>query len=185
MFQPKTLFYAGLKIIGVLAIIWSLTLIFPVLFQFYSVYNQPNMMPGNDLSYFRFSLIFQVVYPILTFIIGIYLLSNGEAIVKLAFRDSNEKSTNEIGVLFVLFMKLAGLTLIIYAIPKAFQILSNVLFVSSVNVIDSSNQMKFIVQHFVTTTISLIFGFYLLRSGKIFYRLGFSKQEDADEEMKW
>ena len=184
MFQPKTFFYAGLKIIGVLAIIWSFSQIVPVIFQFYSVYNQPDMMTGNDLRYFRFSLIFQVVYPILLFAIGIYLLKSGEAIVQLAFHDSYEESENRIGVLFVLFMKLAGLILMIYALPTAFQILSNVIFVSSAGTVGTSDQIQFIMYHLVTTIINLLLGLYLLKSGKIFYWLGFAKQKDSDEETK-
>lgn len=59
MFQPKAFFESGLKIIGVLTIIWSFTQITPVVFQFFSVYNQPDLMTNSDLSYYRFSLIFK------------------------------------------------------------------------------------------------------------------------------
>jgi hypothetical protein len=182
VFQPKPFFHASLKIIGVLTIIWSLTQVVPVISQFYSVYNQPELMRGNDLMYFRFSLIFQVIYPILLFAIGFSLLRGGKAMVEWAFRDSDDEGDNTIGVLFTLFMKLAGLVLIIIAIPKAFQIISNLLFVSSANTVDTSNQVMFIAINLVTTIINLLLGFYLLRSGKIFYRLGFAKQNDEDDE---
>ncbi|WP_077324780.1 hypothetical protein [Virgibacillus siamensis] len=181
MFQPKTFFQAGLKIIGVLTIVWSFAQVAPVIFQFFSVYNQPDMMSGNDLKYYRFSLIFQVVYPILLLVIGIYLLKGGAAITEMAFRYSNEKNEDRIGLLFVLFMKLAGLALIIYSLPKTFQIISNIMFVSSVYGLDTSEQTKFILQNLVATVINLLFGFYLLMSGKIFYKLGFIKQNINDK----
>jgi len=180
MYQPKTYFEAGLKIIGVLAIIWSFTQVTPVILLFYSVYNQPDMMAGNDLSYYRFSLIFQLMYPILLFVIGIYLLRGGKSIVQMAFRDLNGAKDDGIGMLFVLFMKLAGLALIIYSLPRTFQIISNVMFTSSVFGVDTSDQTNFILQHVVTTVVNLLLGFYLLRSGKIFYKLGFAKHEDKE-----
>jgi len=178
VYQPKTYFEAGLKIIGVLTIIWSFTQVTPVILQFYSVYNQPDMMSDNDLSYYRFSLIFQVMYPILLFVIGIYLLKSGRFIIQLAFRNLNDAKDDGIAMLFILFMKLAGLTLIIYSLPKAFQIISSVMFTSSVYGIDTSDQTRFISQHVVTTVINLLLGLYILRSGKIFYKLGFTKNNE-------
>jgi hypothetical protein len=180
MSQPKALFYAGLKIIGVLTIIWSFTHVVLVISQFYSVYNQPDMVTGNDLRYFRFSLIFQVIYPIILFGIGITLLKKGENIIRFAFRDSGEEGESHTAALFTLFMKLAGLILMIYAIPKAFQIISNIMFISSVSSLNTSSQTMFIIQNLAITVINLLLGYYLLRSGKIFYNLGFAKQEDED-----
>lgn len=184
MFQAKSFFQVSLKIIGLLTIIWSFTQVVPVVFQFLSVYNQPDMMPDNDLMYYRFSLIFQVMYPILLLVIGIYLLKGGEAIVELAFRNSNEKNGDGIGLWFVLFMKLAGLALIIYSLPKTFQIISNIMFVSSAQAVVTSEQTKFIVQHLAATVINLLFGLYLLRSGKLFYKLGFPRQEDTNDKTQ-
>lgn len=184
MFPPKTFFQAALKIIGVLTIIWSFTQVAPVISQFYSVYNQPDIMPANDLSHYRFSLIFQVMYPILLLVIGIYLLKSGDAIVQLAFRDLNEENEDKISVLFFLFMKLTGLILIIYSLPKTFQIISNVIFFSSAQVVDISEQLIFIVPQLVTTVINLLFGLYLLRSGKVFYKFGFTDQEDTNDETE-
>ncbi|WP_438313015.1 hypothetical protein [Sporosarcina sp. FA9] len=180
MFQPKSFFVASLKIIGVLTIVWSFVQIAPVAFQFLYVYNQPDMMPANDLSNYRISLIFQVVYPIVLLSIGVYLLKSGEALIQFAFRDWNEKNEKGIGQSFMLFMKLAGLVLIIYSIPTAFQLLSNVLFISSAKVIGTSNQLNFISINLVSTVINLLLGLYLLRSGKIFYKIGFTKNNEIE-----
>lgn len=180
MFQPKALFHAGLKIVGVLTIIWSFMQVVPVVFQFFTVYNQPDMMSGNDLRHYRFSLIFQVVYPILLLVLGLYFVKSGQAIVQWAFRDADEEKEDKVGALFILFMKLAGLALMIYAIPKALQILSNIMFISSTNAVDTTEQMEFIIRNFVTVGINLLLGLYLLKSGKIFYKLGFANKEDAD-----
>jgi len=169
-----------LKIIGVLTIVWSFVQVAPVVLQFYYVYNQPDMMPANDLSNYRISLLFQVVYPIVLLSIGIYLLKSGEALIRFAFRDWNEQNEEGIGQLFSLFMKLAGLVLLIYSIPTAFQLLSNVLFISSAKVIGTNNQMNYIVQHLVSTVINLLLGLYLLRSGKIFYKIGFTKKNEME-----
>lgn len=139
-------------------------------------------MTGNDLRYFRFSLIFQVIYPILLFVIGISLLKGGEAMVQWAFHDSDDESDNHSGVFFILLMKVSGLVLMIIAIPRTFQIISNLLFVSSANTVNTSNQEMFIVQNLVTTIINLLLGLYLLRSGKLFYRIGFVKQNEEDDE---
>ncbi|MFD1929542.1 hypothetical protein ACFSFY_15980 [Sporosarcina siberiensis] len=180
MFQPKSFFIAGLKILGVLTIVWSFVQIAPVVLQFYYVYNQPDMMPANDLSNYRLSLIFQVVYPIVLVSIGVYLLKSGEALIQFAFRGWDEKNEEGIGQLFRLFMKLAGLVLIIYSIPTAFQLLSNVLFISSAKIIGTSNQMNYIVQNLVSTVVNLLLGLYLLRSGNIFYKIGFNNTKETD-----
>ncbi|MBR7554965.1 hypothetical protein ACFFJI_11740 [Allobacillus sp. GCM10007491] len=180
MVQPKALFESGLKIVGVLTIIWGLVHITPVVFQFISIYNQPDMMTNHNLSSYRFSLIFQVVYPVILLMIGIYLLKDGKAVIDMAFNNSSTKGENKISSLFCLFMKMAGLVLIIYSLPKAFQIISNLIFISSVNSVNTFEQTQFIVQNLVMSVINFVFGIYLLRSGKVFYKIGFSKN-NGDE----
>ncbi|GEN82562.1 hypothetical protein SLU01_08740 [Sporosarcina luteola] len=174
MLQPTAFFRAGLKIIGLLTIIWSLTHVISVVYMFYSIYNLSDMMTNSDLTNYRLSLVFQAVYPVLLLALGIYLLKSGEAIIQFAFRGSVEKGDDKAGELFMLFMKLAGLILIIYSIPKAFQLVSNIMFVSSAKLIDTSVQTEFIVQNLVITVIQLLLGVYLLKSGKLFYNLGFN-----------
>ena len=180
MVQPKNFFIAGLKIIGVLSIIWSFTQVAPVIIQFYSVYNQSDMMQANDLRNYRVSLLFQVAYPIVLLSIGVYLVKSGDALIQFAFRSWNEKNEESNSLLFILFMKLAGLVLIITSIPTAFQLLSNVLFISSAEVIRTSDQMNFVLMNLVTAVINLLLGLYLLRSGKLFYKLGFSKNNEME-----
>ena len=180
MSQPTAFFRAGLKTIGVLTIIWSLTHAVSVVFGFYSIYNQSDLMNSSDLTYYRFSLVFQAVYPVLLFALGAYLLKSGESIIQLASRGLGEYSEDKVGELFMLFMKLAGLALIIYSLPNAFQIVGNILFVSSAKFADTGLQMEFIVHNLLLTVIQLVLGVYLLRSGKIFYNLGFVKQQDSN-----
>ena len=181
MLQPISFFRAGLKIIGLITIIWSLTQMVSVVFAFYSMYNQSDLMIGSDLTYYRFSLVFQAVYPFLLLGLGVYLLKSGEAIIQLALRGLDKKSDDKVEELFILFMKLTGLGLIIYSIPKAFQLVANILFVSSATLIDTRFQVEFIVQNLLLTVIQLLLGVYLLRSGKIFYNLGFNKQDGVSE----
>src|SRR5690606_12758586 len=122
MFQPKAFFHAGLKIIGVLTIIWGLTHVVTVVYSFYTALNLSDLMSGTDLTNYRVSLLFQAVYPFLLLALGIYLVRGGEAIIQFAFRGLEEKYEDKAGELFMLLMKLAGLVLIIYSIPKAFQL---------------------------------------------------------------
>lgn len=175
MFQPKAFFHAGLKIIGVLTIIWGFTHVVTVVYSFYTVLNLSDLMSGSDLMNYRVSLIFQAVYPVLLLALGIYLVRSGEAIIQFAFRGLEEKYEDKAGELFTQFMKLAGLVLIIYSIPKAFQLVANVMFVSSAKVIDTSVQVDFIIHNLVITVIQLLLGVYLLKSGKFFYKMGFEK----------
>ena len=174
MLQPTAFFRAGLKIIGLLTIIWSLTHVISVIYTFYSIYNLSDMMSNSDLTNYRLSLVFQAAYPVLLLALGIYLLKSGEAIIQFAFRGSAEKRDDKARELFMLFMKLAGLVLIIYSIPKAFQLVATIMFVSSAKLIDTSVQTEFIVQNLVITVIQLLLGVYLLKSGKLFYNLGFN-----------
>lgn len=179
MFQPKSLFEASLKIIGVLTIIWSFTHIPPVIYKFVSVNNMSEMMANNDLTDYRFSLIFQVVYPVILFIIGVYLLVGAKALVRFAFHDLRSESDDNIRLLFGLFMKLGGLVLIIYALPKAFQIISSIMYLSSVSGLGMGEQTQYIAGNLVPTIIHLLLGLYLLRSGRIFYKLGFAKNSET------
>ena len=114
----------------------------------------------------------------LLLVIGTYLLRNGDAVVQFAFRDSNEKQNGSIDTLFVLFMKLAGLGLIIYAIPETLQLISNATFAATVRGIDIHPQTDFIILHLASTLVKLLLGFYLLISGKIFYKLGFPDTQE-------
>ncbi|MDN4607689.1 hypothetical protein [Sporosarcina highlanderae] len=173
MFQPTVFFQAGLKIIGVLTIIWSLTHVVSVVYSFYSIYNLSDLMTNVDLTNYRLSLIFQAAYPVLLMAFGIYLLKSGESIIQFAFRGADEKYGAMAGELFMLFMKLSGLVLIIYSIPKAFQLVANVMFVSSAKLVDTSVQMDFIIHNLVITVIQLLLGVYLLKNGKVFYKIGF------------
>lgn len=173
MLQPLALFRAGLKLIGILTIIWSLTHVVTVVYTFYSIYNLSDLMSNSDLTNYRLSLIFQAIYPVLLFALGIYLLKSGEAIIQFAFRDTEEKYEAKAAELFMLFMKLAGLVLIIYSIPKAFQLVANTMFVSSAKLIDTTGQIEFIIHNLVITVIQLLLGVYLLKSGKVFYKMGF------------
>ncbi|MDW0117165.1 hypothetical protein QTL97_09470 [Sporosarcina thermotolerans] len=173
MFQPTALFQSGLKIIGVLTIIWGLTHVVTVVYSFYSILNLSELMSNSDLTNYRLSLIFQAFYPVLLLALGIYLLKSGEAIIQFAFRGSGEKYEAKTGELFMLFMKLAGLVLIIYSIPKAFQLVANVMFVSSAKLIDTTGQTEFIIHNLIITVIQLLLGVYLLKSGKVFYKMGF------------
>lgn len=159
--------------IGILTIVWSLTHVVTVVYSFYSIYNLSDLMSASDLTNYRLSLIFQAVYPVLLLALGIYLLKSGEAIIQFAFRGSEEKYDAKAGELFMLFMKLAGLVLIIYSIPKAFQLVANIMFVSSAKLIDTNGQVEFIIHNLLITVIQLLLGVYLLKSGKVFYKMGF------------
>src|SRR5699024_5096717 len=117
-------------------------------------------------------------------LIGVYLLKSGKGVIQVAFNDPNEENEDSISSLFILFMKLTGLALIIYSLPKAFQLISNILFVSSVHIVGTGDRLEFILHNLVTTVISLLLGVYLLRSGKIFYRLGFAKQNDENDKIE-
>src|SRR5699024_8309251 len=95
----------------------------------------------------------------------------------------NETDKDSVDLLFILFMKLAGLALIIYALPKTFQIISNIMFTSSVYGMDTSDQTQFIIENFVTTGVSLLFGFYLLRCGKFFISWVLLKIKTLNKEI--
>lgn len=177
MFQPTAFFRAAVKIIGVLTIIWSFTHVVSVVYSFYSIFNLSGMMTNADLTNYRLSLIFQAVYPVILLALGIYFLKSGEAIIQFAFGSSFEKYEAKTEETFTLFMKLGGLVLIIYSIPTAFQLVANVMFVSSAKLIDTTTQTDFIIHNLVITVIQLLLGVYLLKSGKFFYKIGFSSNK--------
>ncbi|HET7578072.1 MAG TPA: hypothetical protein VFK33_02240 [Bacillales bacterium] len=180
MTQAKAFFRAGLKIIGVLAILWALIHIAGVIYSFFSYFNEPGLM-GEALSTYRLSLLFQIAVPIVLFAIGWYLLKS-ESVLRFAFQDINEDIHTDIEKYFILFMKLAGLVLVVYAIPKVFQLIGNVIFITGTHGIFSGNQqIQVVTGSIVATVIELLLGFYLLGSGKLFRRIGFS-ETDKDQQ---
>jgi hypothetical protein len=176
--QLKGVLTVAVKVIGVLTIIWLIPQLFQLVYSFFSMMNQPGMVPGDVVTGYRFSLLIQAVIPLLLFVIGLYLLRDGDAVIRFAFKGETESGETEKSVsyqsLFLLFTKMVGLVMIVYALPKFFQLVSKIIFITSVqSAVRLDEQITFIIQNAVSTFIYLIVGFYLLKSGKYFIRLAF------------
>src|SRR5699024_492983 len=99
-----------------------------IVFSIQSVFNASDMKDSVTLNY-RFSLLIQAISPLLLLLIGMYLLRGGQGIVNLAFRKQKHEKLHHQDIFF-LFMKIAGLGLLIVAIPDVFQIISDGVFAS-------------------------------------------------------
>jgi hypothetical protein len=172
-----------IKVIGVLTMIWVIPQFFQLVYSFFSMMNQPGMVPGDVVTGYRLSLLIQAVIPVLLFVIGLYLLRGGDSVIRFAYKG--EKKSREIEEqvsyesLFLLFIKMVGLGMIVYALPMFFQLLSNILFIASVqSPVRLEEEITFVIQNAVSTLIYLIGGFYLLKSGDIFYNLAFPKKQE-------
>lgn len=174
--EPNHVFKAALKIVGVLTIIWSFTKIAEMATYFLSIYNDSALMQDHMLFSFRFSLLFMLLVPILLFIIGVYLLKNGESIIKLAFKEIPKPTENSVETVFRLFMKIVGFILIIVSIPKGLHFISAVIYASSIYSPDTNMMLEPILNHLIPAVVYFILGLYLLISGNLFYKLAFSKK---------
>lgn len=174
--KAADLFIAGVSIIGILAIIKAIQVLTMTVSPLVGTFGQefPDWVITQQLIAW--------VYPLVLFFMGIYLLSGVNRIVKRFYPHSEQIILSSAREVFKLAMKITGMVLIVYAIPELFRIISNGLYVGYYYRfgIDTFNQQLILTQGTLSTLVSLLFGFYLLYSGKFFESIAFKDEEPED-----
>lgn len=165
------LFAASARIIGILAILKGIQVFiitFPTILGLVG-----KSVPDWALS----QQIMALLYPLTLILIGFYLLTGTRALVRKIYPEQDPKAFESVRTVFKLAMKITGMVLIVYAVPELMRILSSVLYIGYYQRfgIDASAQQLIVAERSLATIVSLLFGFYLLKSGDFFEHLAFKE----------
>lgn len=160
----------ALRIIGVLVIIRAIN-------NF--ILSVPFLL-STEHSWAAVDQLLAVLSPLIFLFVGIYLIKSTPGIAKWLMQSWENDEENSSQVMFILAMKISGVVLIVYSIPQVLRIISNAIYVGYWY----SNHLIIIASNLLTTVVSLIFGYYLLRGGRCFYSMAFSTDHQATDEQK-
>lgn len=172
----EDLFAAGVRIIGILAIVNGLQVLIMTVPALVGLYRQS--VPDWALN----QQLITAVYPLAVLLIGFYLISGTKGLVKRLYPDGGAKAFDSARDVFRLAMKITGMALIVYALPDLLHILSSALYMGHYPRfgIDVSVQQQLVVEKSLATITTLLFGFYLLKSGRYFESLAFKAEDDEE-----
>lgn len=170
--SASDLFAAGIRIIGILAIIKVIMVL---------IMTVPSLFGHNYPGWARSQQIMTLVYPLVLLLIGIYLLSYTDRLVRKFYPEEANITTESAQTVFLLAMKITGLVLIVYFTPDLLRILSNALYIGYYRPmgIDTFEQQLLIAERSLAMLVSILLGFYLLHGGRCFVRLAF-KNKDSE-----
>lgn len=123
-----------------------------------------------------------LLYPLALILIGFYLLTGTRALVRKIYPEQDPKAFESVRTVFKLAMKITGMVLVVYAAPELLRIFSSLLYIGYYQRfgIDASAQQLIAAERSLATLVSLLFGFYLLKSGDFFKRL--AVKDPVDDE---
>ncbi len=165
------LFATGARTIGILAILKGIQVFiitFPTLLGLFG-HNVPDWALSQQ--------IITLIYPLALLLIGFYLLTGTRTLVEKIYPEEDLKAFESVRTVFKLAMKTTGMVLIVYAVPELLRIISSVLYIGYYQRfgIDASAQQFIAAERSLATLVSLLLGFYLLKSGDFFKRLAFKE----------
>lgn len=170
--SASDLFAAGIRIIGILAIIKTIMAL---------IITVPSLFVHNYPGWALHMQIMTMVYPLALLLIGIYLLSCTDRLVRKFYPDAEEIATESAQTVFSLAMKITGMVLIVYFVPDLLRVLSNALYIGYYRPlgIDTFEQQLLVAERSLAALVCILLGFYLLHGGRFFARLAF---KDKDSE---
>lgn len=164
--RSRTLLRIALQVIGVLTILSGVSSAFVNWGSLVSLLFNHQAVPWP-------AIVGPIFVPIVILTAGLYLLINPGIIVGRFYPDQEEQ-TDTMERLFILAIKIAGIWLIVNALPDAVQIITNLLYILNVGpVIEVSNQIYTIISRLGSAIVNLLIGWYLLSGGKIFVKIAF------------
>lgn len=120
--MASDLFGAGVRIVGILAIIRSIEFLIMTVPSVFGLFGQDyHGLTTNEQILF-------LIYPLTLLLIGIYLLQGTGRLVNKFYRGEEKTVMEYASSVFKLAMKITGMVLIVYAIPELLRILSNALY---------------------------------------------------------
>jgi hypothetical protein len=170
--SASDLFAAGIRIIGILAIIKAIMVL---------IMTVPSLFGHHYPDWAMYQQIMTLVYPLALLIIGIYLLNCTGRLVKKFYPEDEEIATESAQTVFSLAVKITGMVLIVYYVPDLLRVLTNALYIGYYRPlgIDTFEQQLLVAERSLAMLVSILLGFYLLHGGRFFARLAF-KNKDSE-----
>ena len=170
----KDVLSISLKILGVVALMYTIVLI-PHLFFSIGLVFAPDA--GGIQSYMRlWNFIYTMVHPIVVFVIGYILLRWSDDITNKITKDDKPLSikvtTDWDKRVFVLALKIIGVIWLIMGIPELIKSIGELTMRWHIYHLDISHATGVAI----SGVISLLLGFYLITNGRYFIKLAFGEQ---------
>lgn len=162
--SSRVLLRIGLQVVGVITIINGIcqTIAIGGIIPF-----SEDMMPPA-------AQIMNILMPLVIVAAGIFLLVGTKKLAEHLYPD-DEETLDSARAIFNLAMKILGMVLIVQALPDTVQIISNIIYLKSVSpAIFTDLQQEFIYTRLLSTLLYLIFGFYLVKGGRLLERIAIS-----------
>ena len=170
--SSRTLLRIGLQVVGVITIINGLC----------NLIAFGGIIPPSEGMMPLAAKITNVMVPVVTLAVGIFLLVGTKRLAEYLYPDEEEK-LNSARAVFNLAMKILGMVLIVRYLPDAVQIISHIIYMKSLSpAISSDIQQQFVYTHLGSTVLYFAFGWYLVRGGKFLERIAFSNIHVEDNK---
>lgn len=171
-------FNLGCKLFGVYCLFLSISHFITAVATFYPV-------ESGSADFEKIIFFYKITIRIIPFIyifIGVYLICNSEKIFKLAYDSSEGDDFSKNSVKFRFFLKLLGIYLITAYFPDLIKSISSYMtYTNAPKVWNLLSQKQFAAVNFFPSLVAIALGFYLLRSGDFFVKLGFKKHAENKE----
>lgn len=176
--KPQDYFIIGCKLFGIWCLFQGIIGLVGTIPTFFS----PTTMDSNILDIYKATVIVNRLIPILYIICGIYLLKNSPFFYRFACSGTVE-DISPLEEQFTIFVKMLGLYLLVIYITDLMQLISSWFVYSHAPVyVDMIKEKQYVYTNAASTITAVLLGFYLLKSGKIFIRLGFKSIEPRSDE---
>ena len=113
------------------------------------------------------------------------MVSSGRFVHNLAYPQGRQQDLNNLSERFVLGLKLLGVYSIVSYIPQLLEVLSTlVIYSNSPKYVDTRYMKEYIFANALPTAAAIILGFYLVKSGQVFIRIGFAGVREGKSEKR-
>lgn len=171
-FSPRDMLGTGIKVLGLIMLLKSLQ-------AFIGLISVAGLNNSFTTRWELWQVLLTFISPLVLLIVGLCLLKYADRLTDFLCKTDNPEPETQPEFLFQLAIKIVGLILIVFAIPEAFRIIGDLLYMKAVSgAIDTVTQSQFVWERSLSTLVRLLLGFYLICSGRFFYRLAYPAKDD-------
>ena len=166
--KARDYFIVGSKLFGIWCLFQGIVGVIAAIPTFMS---PPKLGPEMGRIYMAAALVGRII-PVLFFVSGIYLLRGGNRLYEFAYPGKPEQAT-DLEWKFVLFVKMLGIYLLVVYIPDLLRTASECfVYLNAPPYFEMFRERQFTYLNAASSIGGVLLGIYLLRSGKVFIRMG-------------
>ena len=166
--KGRDYFILGSKLFGIWCLFQGIVGLIAVIPTFMS---PGNLQPEMHRIYRATAVVARII-PILFIASGIYLLRGGSRLYKFAYPAETVQGT-DLEWKFTVFVKMLGIYLLVHYIPDLLKTLSAFfVYLNAPPYFDMLQQRQFTYTNAASSIGGVLLGIYLLRSGRVFIRMG-------------